>query len=163
MTDNTKNILIGLGFGIAGLSIMGMAYSGFQARSMKRMIAGSTERISQLSQVDIDHRLVDQMMQKAVREQAGVAARSAADKVQHDVMADMKNRVRQAVSNQASEINKRVAMTIADEMEDVSKDEIIEEVISATTEKLVDKLGEELDDEVGRIGKIYKGIAAALQ
>lgn len=163
MTDNTKNILIGLGFGIAGLSLGGMVYSGLQVRSMKKMIAGSTERISQLSHVDIDKRLVDQMVQKAVRDQAGSAARFAADKVSHDVLADMRNRVKQAVNNQASEINKRVAMTIADEMEDISKDQIMEDVISATTEKLVDKLGDELDSEVGRIGKIYQGIAAALR
>ena len=163
MSDNTKNILIGLGFGIAALSIGGMTYSCHQTRSMKRMIAGSAERIAQLSQVDIDRRLVDQMTQKAVRDQASYAARAAADKVSGEVLADMRNRVKQAINNQASSINKRVAEKIAEEMEDVSRDEIFEEVISATTEKLVDKLSDELDNEVGRIGKIYKGSAAALQ
>ena len=163
MTDNTKNILVGLSFGIAGLSLGGMVYSGLQARSMRKMITGSAERIAQMSQVDIDRRLVDQMVQKAVRDQAGSAARAAADRAANDVLADMRNRVKQAVANQTSEINKKVAMTIADEMENVCRDDIVEEVISQTTEHLVDKLGEDLDNEVGRIGKIYKGIAAALQ
>ena len=163
MKDNTKNILIGLFAGIAGLSVLGVTYTSLQARAMKKMIAGSAERISQMSHVDIDKRLVDQLVQKSVREQAGTACRNAADSARNEIMADMRNRVKQAVQNQASSINKQVAKTIADEMAEVNKDEIIEEVISATTERLVDKLGDELDCEVGRIGKIYKGIAAALQ
>ena len=162
MTDNAKNFLIGLGFGIAGVSVLGVTYTSFQARAMKRMIAGSAERISQMSHVDIDRRLVDQLVQKSVREQAGSACRNAADSVRSEIMADMRNRIKQAVQNQTASINKQVAKTIADEMAEVNRDEIIENVISATTERLVEKLGDELDAEVGRIGKIYKGIAAAL-
>lgn len=163
MKENTKNILIGAFAAIAGLSTFGVVYTSMQTRNMRKMIAGSTERIANLSHVDIDRRMVEQMIQKSVRDQAGAAAREAADKVQHDVAADLKNRVKQIIGNQASEINRKVASTIADEMADINRDDIVEEVISQTTEKLVDKLGDDLDNEVGRIGKIYKGIAAALQ
>lgn len=163
MKENTKNILIGAFAAIAGLSTLGVVYTSMQTRSMRKMIAGSTERIANLSHVDIDRRMVEQMIQKSVRDQAGAAAREAADKVQHDVAADLKNRVKQIIGNQTQEINRKVASTIADEMAEINRDDIVEEVISQTTEKLVDKLGDDLDNEVGRIGKIYKGIAAALQ
>ena len=39
----------------------------------------------------------------------------------------------------------------------------ISQVMDATTDKLIDKLGDDLDHEVGKMGKIYKGIAAVLQ
>ena len=162
MKENIKNVLIGIGFGIAGISTVGLCYSVVQTANMKRMIAGSTERISQLSHVDIDQRLIDRMVQKSVKEQAGYATRMAAENIQRETLADIRNRVKQAVSNQTDTISKKVAANIVDQISESDKDEIIEQVIGATTDRLVEKLGDDLDSEVGKIGKIYQGIAAAL-
>ena len=167
MKESTKRNLI-IGFGVFGITtgVLGLTGVGICMRrtnTMKQIIAGSAERIKDLSHVDIDHRMVESMIQKSVREQAGTVARDAADKIRHEVESDLKNRVKQVIGNQTAEINKQVAKAVSDEMAKVNRDDIIEDVVAQTTEKLVDKLSEELDAEVGRIGKIYKGIAAALQ
>ena len=168
MDENKRNeekVTVGfwICLGSSLLCLLGMGYSWTQVRNIRRMVAGSTERIREMSHVDIDRRMVDQMIQKAVREQAGIAARDAADKAGHDIMADMKNRVRQAVQNQTGELTKKVAQKMADEIYDIKREEIVDDVVSATTEKLVDKLGDELDNEVGKIGKVFTGIAAAMR
>lgn len=163
MQEKTKNYVIGFSLGAAALSLLGIGYCSGEMRKMQKMIAGSSERIRELSHVDIDRHLVDQMMQKAVREQAGSVAREAADKVEHDLLADIRNRVKQAVSNQTNEIGKKVAKQITEEIADISHDEIMDNVIQEVTDKLVEKLSDDLDDEVGRVGKIYQEIAAALR
>lgn len=152
---------VGVGFGFLGL--MGAAFCADELNKTRKMLGVATGKISEMSQVDIDKALVDDLVKKAVQTKAGEVVRNAAQSVKDDVTADIRNRVKQSVSGFAGEINKKVAKQIADEMSHVDRDEIVDEVIKRTTEKLVDKLGEDLDNEVGRIGKIYKGIAAALQ
>jgi len=163
MEERTKKWVVGISVGTAFLSLMGVVYCAEETHQMRDMIAGSTERIREMSHVDIDKRMVDQMVQKAVREQAGNAVRGAAEKVEHDMMADIRNRVKQAVQNQTNDIGKKVAKQVGDEIADISRDEIMDSVIQEVTDQLVEKLSDDLDNEVGRIGKIYTGIAAALR
>ncbi len=164
MEENKKRkYIVGFSIGAAVVSLFGIAVCADKMNTMQKMIAGSTERINQMTHVDLDKRMVDQMVQKAVREQSGSVVRDAASKVEHDMMADIRNRVKQAVQNQTNEISKKVSKKVAEEIADISRDEIMDTVIQEVTDKLVEKLSDDLDEEVGRVGKIYQGIAAALR
>lgn len=163
MEEKTKNIIVGVSIGTAILSLLGISYCADQMNAVKSMVGASTERIRNLSHVDIDRGMVDRMVEDSVRKQAGDAARAAAMKAKDEIMTDMRNRVKQAVNNQKGEIAKKVAAKFAEEISETDKNDIISDVIDATTDKLIEKLGDDLDSEVGRIGKIYKGIAAVMQ
>lgn len=163
MKETTKNFLIALGFGIAGVSVTGAVYMAVETHNMKKMLAGSAARISQMSHVDIDRSLVDRMVQKSVHDQASSVCRTAAERIQNDVTADLRNRVKQAVANQTASISKQVAKKIAEEMSETDKDDIVESVVEATTERLVEKLGDEIEDETSRLGKVVQGIVAAMR
>ena len=52
---------------------------------------------------------------------------------------------------------------MSEEIEDISRDEIMDTVIQEVTDQLIEKLSSDLDNEVGKVGKIYQGIAAALR
>lgn len=153
----------GLGIGLGCVGLASAAISAHGANACKRMISDSTRRIGEMSHVDIDRSIVDQAVQKAVHEQAADAVRLAADKVQHDMSADIRNRVKQVVDNRKQDMVKQVSDKLATEMSKIDRDSIMDPVIEAVTEKLVDKLGDELDEEIGKIGAIYKGIAAAMR
>ena len=163
MTENMTKALAWVGFGVGVMGIAAAAYSMDQANACKRMISDSQKRISELTNVDVDQYIVNEAVRKAVREQASEAVGHARRQIEKDMSADLRNRIKQAVGNKTEEINKQVADQLAKEMDAVDKDEIISQVMDATTDKLIDKLGDDLDHEVGKIGKIYKGIAAVLQ
>ena len=87
----------------------------------------------------------------------------AASAAEQRMRNDIANRVKQAVEKSMGRVNEYVAKQMAEEGEGITRDDIIDDVVEKTTEKLVEKLGDELDGEVGRIGKIYQGIIAALK
>ena len=163
MEERSKNWVVGISLCVAGMSLAGVGVCIFQTREARRMIAGAAEHVRDLSHVDIDQKMVDRLVMSSVKEQAHDAAKTAADRAGKCILADMTNRVKQVVNSKATDINRQVAEKIAEEVSDLKRDDIIEDVVSATTEKLVEKLGDDLDSEVGRIGKIYQGIAEALR
>ena len=161
MKEKTKAIIIALtstAIGVTGLTCLG--YSIYQVRSMRRVLLGSAQKINELSHVDIDQAVVDNMVKKAVKEQATTVASKAATKACDIVTADMINRVKQLVSNKQGEIETQLATEILDMITKADKNEIVEDVTEKASEMLVEKLGDDLDAEVGRMGKIYKGIVA---
>lgn len=163
MSDNLKNALMGVCIAL-GLTGIGCAIvSANEASEARRLIGGAAERIGRLSHFDIDQRVVDQAMQDAIRKKSGEAVNRAAEAAEQRMRNDISNRVKQAVEKSAGKIGDRVAQKFASELKDIERDDIMEDVIEKTTEKLVEKLGNELDGEVGRIGKIYQGIAAAMK
>lgn len=155
--------IVGGSLAVAGLSLVAAALSASEVLRSRKLIGDATERISQLSHVEIDQRLVDQAVRDSIRTQSHAAVERAAKSAENRMNGDISNRVKQAVEKCMSGINERVAKKIASEMTDVERDEIMDEVISKTTDALVEKLGDELDGEIGRIGKIYQGIAAAIK
>lgn len=134
-----------------------------EMQEIRRMLGIAEEHVRGISQVDIDQALVDKAVREAVKTSSAEAVNRAANKVREQMRADIANRVKQAVANQTGKLNQMVSDKIVSEMASVERDEIVKDVIEQTTEKLVEKLGDELDDEVGRIGKIYQGIAAVLK
>ena len=161
--ETKRKVIVGVSVGAAVLSLFGVACCLDETRQIKNIVAGSSERIREMSHVDIDKRMVDQMVRDSVKSQAGSVVRDAAQRVEHDTMADIRNRVKQAVQNQTERISKDVSAKLADEISGISRDDIIDEVVKEVTDKLVEKLSDDLDNEVGRIGKIFQGIAATLK
>ena len=163
MKDSTKNIIVGLSIVATALSTAGAVYSAVENRSIRKMVSGSTERIKNLSTIDIDQKMVDMMVKKAVHDKSAQAVTTAADAIKHDMMADIKNRVKQAVSNQTSSLTEDVAKKFTDEIASISRDDIRSDVVTNVTEKLTEKLSNELDGEIGRVVKVAQGITAALR
>lgn len=145
---------------VTGLSVFGIAYSCNQTRAMRCAVLGSAEKIKDLTHIDIDQDMVDHLVQKSVKEQASSVAHEAANKIRTEYANDLRNRVGQCLKLKSSDIEKQVAKEIRDQISGMDKNDIISDVVDRTTELLADKLSEDLDAEVGRIGKIYKGIAA---
>lgn len=161
MKEKTKAIIIasaGTVVGVTGLICLG--YSVHQVRSMRRVLLGSAEKIAELSHVDIDQTIVNNMVKKAVQEQASAAAAKAANKAVDVCGADMINRVKQILQNKKIDIETQLSDEILKQISQTDKDDIIDDVTEKASEMLVEKLGEDLNAEIGRMGKIYKGIAA---
>ena len=132
--------------------------------SIKKIVGESTERIQSMSHVEVDQQIINNAVSKVVREKSGDAVKAAVQRVESATNADIQNRVRQAVEKQYSRIGDKVAKRIAEEISDkYSRQDIIDKVVSQTVDELTEKLGDELDEEIGRIGKVYQGIAAALK
>lgn len=159
---NKMRLMFGGMVGLGLLSFGCAAFSANEANASRKMIQGATDRISRMSRIDIDQGIVDKAVGDAIYRKSAEAVNRAAKSAENRMMNDIQNRVRQAIEKSAGNINERVARKIAQEMASVERDEIMNEVIKKTTEALVEKLGDELDGEVGRIGKIYQGIAAAI-
>lgn len=163
MEQETKIMIVTTGaIGLSIISAGCAVLSLLSARDSRRAIRGSTERLSRMSHVDIDKAIVDKALSEAVRNKSGEAVREAAARAENRMRADIGNRVHQAVSESMKKINREVANRLTLELSDVERDDIIRDVISQTTDALVEKLEENLDEEVGKIGKIYQGIAAAI-
>lgn len=163
MKENTKDWVVGFSIGAAALSLFGIGFCVNRMNTMQEMLGASTEHIKSMSHVDIDKRMVDRLVEQSVKEQTSKVAQSAANRVVNDMANDIRNRVKQSVGNQTAKIHDKVSKALADEIAQMDKDEIIDDVVKATTDQLIEKLSDDLDNEVGRVGKIYKGIAAALQ
>lgn len=161
--ETVMAIIAGVGVvsGIVGMCVADKCYN--EVTECRKILGDSEKRIREMSHVDIDQHIVNETMRKVVKEKAGEAVNSARRMIENDMSADLRNRVKQVVGNKSDEINRKVAEQLAKEMAEVDKDEITSQVIEATTEKLIDKLSDDLDKEVGKIGKVYKGIAAIMQ
>lgn len=161
--ETVMAIIAGAGVvsGIIGMCVADKCYN--EVAECRKLLGDSEKRIRELSSVDIDQHIVNETMRKVVKEKAGEAVNSARRMIENDMSADLRNRVKQVIGNKSDEINRKVAEQLAKEMAEVDKDEITSQVIEATTEKLIDKLSDDLDKEVGKIGKVYKGIAAIMQ
>lgn len=163
MKETTKNIIIGTSlFGVTVLSLTGFGYSVSQMRAMRKAVINSTERIKDMTQIDIDQKMVDTLVRKAVREQAGTVAQNAANRAANEFTADMKNRVKQFLNNRVVDIDGQIAKHLTDNITGLDKQQILEDVTSQATDMLVEKLGNDLDGEVGKIGQVYKGLAAIM-
>ena len=161
MKEKTKAIIIaltGTAIGVTGLACFG--YSIHQVHSMRKMLLGSAEKIAGMSHVDIDQAMVDNMVKKAVKEQSYEVAVKAANKAYETTTANMTNQVKQLVQNKKSDIEDQLAKEVLGQITKADKHDILEEVTEKASEMLVEKLGDDLDAEVGRMGKIYKGIVA---
>ena len=163
MKETTKNIIIGTSlFGVTVLSLTGFGYSVSQMRAMRKAIINSTERIKDMAQVDIDQKMVDTLVRKAVCEQAGTVAKNAANRAANEFTADMKNRVKQFLNNRVVDIDGQIARHLTDNITGLDKQQILDDVTSQATDMLIEKLGNDLDGEVGKIGQVYKGLAAIM-
>jgi hypothetical protein len=164
--DNREKI--GLAFGIcAAATITSVLCAGAclsELSASRKLLGDSTERIRNMSHVEIDQRVINDAVSKVVREKSGDAVRAAVTRVESATNADIQNRVRQAVEKQYGRIGSKVAKRIAEELEsDTVYSDIRDEVVSQAVDKLNEKLSDELDSEIGKIGKVYQGIAAVLK
>lgn len=164
MSEKTIGFFVGIsGIIIGAIGAGCAAHAMNQADKCRRIIDESGRRIRDLSQVEIDRHIVDRLVRESVTEQAKKAVHSARKNIEDEMTADLRNKVRDIIGDKTKEINDKVAEQLAKQMAQTDTDDIIRDVTSATTEKLIDKLSDDLDNEVGKIGKIYKGIAAMMQ
>jgi hypothetical protein len=164
--DNREKVALAFGICTASavVSIVFAACSARDVADTKKILGESVDRIRNMSRIDIDQRVINDAVSKVVREKSGDAVRAAVNRVETAANADIQNRVRQAVEKQYGRIGDKVAKRIAEEISDkYSRQDIIDEVVSQTVDKLTEKIGDELDSEIGKIGKVYQGIAAALK
>ena len=163
-----NRVKIWLAFGFCAVSAVTAAVlaekSASELEEVRKLIGESTERIQSMSHVEVDQQIINNAVSKVVREKSSDAVRAAVQRVESATNADIQNRVRQAVEKQYGRIGDKVAKRIAREIEsDSAYNDMRSEVINSAVEKLTEKLGDELDEEIGRIGKVYQGIAAALK
>jgi len=160
-----NRVKIGLAFGFCTVSaVTAIAFAEKSSRELeevRKLIGDSTDRIRNMSHVEVDQQIINDAVSKVVREKSSDAVKAAVQRVESATNADIKNRVRQAVEKQYGRIGDKVAKRIAES--DTAYNDMRTEIINSAVEKLTDKLGDELDSEIGRIGKVYQGIAAALK
>lgn len=151
-----------VGVGAAIFAWVGCIYCYHESQECKALIANANDRIKNLASIDVDHRIVENAVNRAAKEASDKAVYAAAQNALGTLKAEIKERVKSAVDQSMSKVSDAVAVKMAKEVADISKDDIIEEVVKSTTEKLTERLEEDIGDEMTKVGEIYKNIVDAL-
>ena len=160
MEKSTVVAITGASLGVIGLTCLG--YSMSQIHSMRTILLGSAKRINELSHVDIDQEMVNNMVKRSVKDQASTVAEKAATVVAKSCTNDMTNRIKSLLGNKKMDIEKMLSDEVLKQISETDKHEIVEKVTAKASEMLAERLSNDLDSNVGRMGKIYSGLMAMM-
>ena len=171
MENNSEKITLReiLYITIAAVGVGAAAYCGYHYHKTKKMIAGATKHINDLTEVTVQDNIIENAVRMAVDREADNATRRVVESMGKDISEQTAKKVGDAVAQSYSKIKSGVAEAIAKKVADIDTHEILEDATEKAKEMLLSKFDGKLDGlmtdyqrNLDNVGKIYQSIAASM-
>ena len=154
---------------LTGMSMVAAVYCHRQMRKSVNLLNKAADSVADLTVVDVQQGIIDRAIHNAADREVGRAVNRAVRIAEETILNETQKRVRGAVQQSQSKIQKAVTDAIAKEAAKIDQNAIMEEATEKAKEMLLERFDGKLDGlmsdyqrNLDNVGKIYQSIASSM-